>query len=435
MSKQNITYYGNTVKSPYVKIRKLCDYDYNCITVAQLTDMIYVETVAELVAAVAIGGRIKIAPGTYIISGSPLVPIVGTELIGSGIGNTIITSNVSIPLITLADNNITISNLTLGTSTYASRCISVPGTTQYITIDNVSFINTGISAKIRILAGTGNWIISNCIFNDTNGGVNTIESGTSLSTAILINNKFGVNPANAYASPTAQIQSSTFINQNINEPISLVYSTGDLNIINNNILGNIRVDPSSNNVTRNNVFLDNGDTGIASAFLPGNASTHEIIFDGNIIRETTNVNIDKSTTSAAATNVVIKNNIIYDTTLTNIAIAGNNDASIMNNMAFITDIDVADLAAFMIFNKNVNMTKSTPGASSIALNPLTILSLGHTITVTADGANSDDILLNNVSSEDGTYSGLNFNPGNNAVIYWGGDRWLWVDSGSATLTS
>lgn len=435
MSKQNITYYGNTVKSPYVKIRKLCDYDYNCTTVADLINIIYVETVAELVAAIANGGRIKIAPGIYTITGSPLVPISGTELIGSGIGNTIITCDVAIPLITVAVNNIIISNLTLGTNTYTNRCISAPVTTQYITIDNVSFINTGITSKIRILSGTSNWVISNCIFNDTNSGVNTIESSTFLSTAQLINNKFGVNPANAYASPLVQLQSGVIVNQNINEPVSLVYSTGSENVIDNNILGNIRIDPGSNNTVRNNILLDNGDTGIASAFISVNALTHETLFDGNIIRETTNINIDKSTTSVSSTNVIIKNNIIYDPVLTNIAIVSNASTSIMNNMAYVIDIDEPDINSFMIFSKNVNMTKSSLGPSNITLNPLTILSLGHTITVTADGANSDDILLNNVASEDGTYSGLNFTPGDNAVIYWGGDRWLWVDSGTATLTS
>lgn len=433
MSKQNTTYFGNTVKSPYVKIRKLCDYDYNCITVADLLDFIYVETVAELVAAVAAGGRIKLAPGTYTLTGTPLILGAGMELVGSGIGNTVITRSGSVSLISIADSNVTIQNLTLGTDTFSGNCISVIAVTQNIILDTVSFINDSTDPKINIAATTADWTVKNCIFNDTNDTISTINSTTLLTSATFTNNKFGVNPSDSGNSPLVQLNNLSVSNNNINDPLSLVNAAGDLTIVDNNIMGNISVNPISNAVVRQNMFLDNGDTGVSSVLIVGSTASHEILCTENIIRETTNNNLANTSSSSSSTNIIIKNNIIYDLSLVGMTISlTNTELCLTNNMSYITEIDVATATSFVRYCKNIVITKSTPGASSIALSGLPILSLSHTITVTADAGNSDDILLNNVASADGTATSLNFTPGDNAVIMWMGSIWIWIDAGTAT---
>lgn len=437
MANQNSIFYGNLTKGIYTKSRNFCDYDNNCITVAEIEDNIlnYVTTVAELIAAVAAGGLIRIAPGTYSLT-STLNLQSNTKIVGSGEGNTIITSANAISLLTITSKaNITIQNLTLGSDTFTLNCISASGAaSQYITLNQLRILNDGNASKINITAGiVSYWIIDNCYFNqsDTQGIV---------SSSFSFNN---TNFSNNYIDDI--IQSSTFSFRNpidqgiIYNIISTLYtsirSAGTNGNINDCICGNLDLSEIETSIIDNVQLIE----GNFAAQIPANVngSNNEFIINSVIAKSSTQSNINFNVNLINAIDVVVKNSIFNSPARMLFPIAASTNR--INNLCNLTttqNISASTLNTVnIVYGNRINITNTTGGTVNRALNSYSLYTVGATVIVQTDAGNTGTVELNNVGSADGSFTGLSLAADKHSTIMWIGFKWIWIDQGTATLIS
>lgn len=433
MTSQNSIFYGNVTKGQYTKIRNLCDYDSNCITIPEIIDNVtnYVTTVAELIAATAAGGLIRILPGTYLLT-STLNLQSNTKIIGSGIGNTIITSSNAISLLTITNKaNITIQNITLGTSTFTSNCISASGAaSQYITLNQISILNTGNQSKINITGTLTNWIIDNCYFNQSN------THGINSSNLDFENTNFSNNYIDdVIESPTFSFR-GPIDSTNIYNILGTLYSNISIAGINENIndciCGNISLTEFETSIIDNVQIIEGNNAVQITANIDG--SNNEFIINSIIAKSSTQDNINFAVNLTNSTDAVIKNSIFNSPSrLLFPTPASTNKINNLFNLTISQNISATSLnTANIIYGNKINIINTTGGTVSRALNSYSSFTVGALLIVLADNGNTGTTTLTNVASGDGTTTRISMNAGTHSTIMWVGYKWIWVDLGTAT---
>ena len=107
----------------------------------------YVNNVTDFVSAIATGGKILLAPGTYSLSATQVL-VAGTSICGSGVGQTTITIDnaLDLPAFTLADD-VLFENLTLdGNSANQTNVVNFANGTS---VTGITFNNVNISVLIN----------------------------------------------------------------------------------------------------------------------------------------------------------------------------------------------------------------------------------------------------------------------------------------------
>lgn len=436
MANQNSIFYGNLTKGTYTKSRNFCDYDNNCITVTDIQDNIlnYVTTVAELIAAVAAGGLIRIAPGTYSLT-STLNLQSNTKIVGSSEGNTIITSANAISLLTITNKaNIIIQDLTLGSDTFTSHCINASGAaSQYITLNRLRILNSGNSVKINITGTMFNWIIDNCYFNQNN------TAGINNGSIVFENTNFSNNYINDIIQPSTLsfrgINDLGLVYNNIATLYSIIIIAGTNGNTNNLINGNLNLSSFATSICDNVQIIEGNSDNQITAFVDG--TNNEFILNSIIAKSSTQTNISITTNLTNAVDAVIKNSIFNSPARMLFPTAASTNR--INNLCNLTttqNISASSLNAVnIVYGNRINITNTTGGTVNRALNSYSLYTVGATVIVQTDAGNTGTVELNNVGSADGSFTGLSLAADKHSTIMWIGYKWIWIDQGTATLIS